>query len=110
MGVSQFRLGKKHREDGEAYMSHRSRRYDSKHAQDSYDSGFGEGKPKQVEVQCLFCPSTLWSGIRANMPKREICPNCGTAVDVKAAFNKTNCGTTVGNNKTGHKLPASSTR
>lgn len=44
MGVKQFNLGKKHGLGGIRHMAHRKlRRYDSAHAQESYNNGYCEG-------------------------------------------------------------------
>jgi hypothetical protein len=51
MGVRQFNLGKKHGLEGIRHMAHRKlRRYDSAHAQESYNNGYYEGTKVRLAI------------------------------------------------------------
>lgn len=103
MGVSQYRLGKRHKENGSPYMGHMTKCYDSTSAQQSYDNGYETASPVTIEKQCMCCLAVVYRGTQYNMPRRVECPDCGVAQDTSYI---PNCGATVGNNKTGHRLPA----
>lgn len=52
MGVSQYNLGKRHAKDGIRAMAHRKlRRYDSQHAQESYNRGYSDGIKERGSIR-----------------------------------------------------------
>lgn len=55
MGVKQYWLGLVHAKAGMAQMSHRKnrRRYDSRHAQESYDRGYSDGYRQYLKARNL---------------------------------------------------------
>jgi hypothetical protein len=87
MGVAQYKLGEKHALRGYRRMCHRSKSYDSRSAQLSYDNGFSDGLRKKYPNQYPASPQAAPTGQQAaTVPANHLAPRVQAVHTPQALF------------------------